>query len=287
MTGPAVSVIIPTLDRPAALQRCIDALAMQTLPPDRFEVIVVDNGSRPPVRPELPANGCLLRCSTPGSYAARNAGLAAAGSTWVAFTDDDCAPAPEWLERALESAEPRRIVAGRVRLRYQGSTPTWSERYDRMTGLDVACLVRTDAGVTANLFVLRAAFDAVGPFEEGMFSGGDTAWCRRAVGEGFEMHYAPDAVVDHPARRWAELAQKTRRVAGGAYQRTPRRRRWRRVAQVAFGLFSPRIRLTARTIHHVAYRPHHALGVWAVTWAVRWVRLRETLRLVAGGKPLR
>jgi len=47
MDSPTASVVIPTRNRPQALEHCLDALAEQTLPPGSFEVIVVDNGSEP------------------------------------------------------------------------------------------------------------------------------------------------------------------------------------------------------------------------------------------------
>ena len=53
MTRVECSVVIPTRDRPGPLDTCLGALAAQTLPRDRFEVIVVDDGSRAPVTPRL------------------------------------------------------------------------------------------------------------------------------------------------------------------------------------------------------------------------------------------
>jgi len=100
---PFFSVIIPTYNRPAQLKTCLQALAAQAYPRDRFEVLVVDDGSAEPPR-ELVAsfsnslNITLLTESHGGPSAARNAGAARARGEFLAFTDDDCAPTPEWLE---------------------------------------------------------------------------------------------------------------------------------------------------------------------------------------------
>src|SRR5665213_2521504 len=101
-----VSVIVPVFNHKAELKRCIAALAAQTFPRDRFEVIIVDNG---------PADGSAVRLDElaaalsefphaqalqqplPGSYAARNLGLSVATGDILAFTDDDCIPQPDWL----------------------------------------------------------------------------------------------------------------------------------------------------------------------------------------------
>src|SRR5690348_14106795 len=53
VASPTVSVVIPAHGRIAKLQRCLDALADQTLPRDAFEVIVCDDGSPEPIAPAL------------------------------------------------------------------------------------------------------------------------------------------------------------------------------------------------------------------------------------------
>ncbi|MEM8761253.1 MAG: glycosyltransferase family A protein, partial [Pseudomonadota bacterium] len=96
---PGISVIIPVFNDAGGLARCLDALARQT-DAAPFEVIVVDNGSDPPLDPAtLPALPSLrlIRETAPGSYAARNAGIAAARAAILAFTDADCRPRPDWL----------------------------------------------------------------------------------------------------------------------------------------------------------------------------------------------
>jgi glycosyltransferase involved in cell wall biosynthesis len=97
-----VSVVIPTYRRADELERCLRALAEQTRPAD--EVIVVH-------RPEDEESYACCRSyegtlalrtievARPGQIAALNAGLAAARGSVVAFTDDDCRPVPEWVER--------------------------------------------------------------------------------------------------------------------------------------------------------------------------------------------
>lgn len=102
------SVIIPTRDRPELLEFCLVALNAQTFSKDRFEVIVVDDGSSVPIGPVVERHSRtlpirLLRQQNRGPAAARNQGLHAAAGTYVVFTDDDCRPEPEWLS-AYEAA---------------------------------------------------------------------------------------------------------------------------------------------------------------------------------------
>jgi glycosyltransferase involved in cell wall biosynthesis len=114
-----ISVIIPVWNSGALLRRCLEALARQTLGPDCFEIIVVDNGSSDDsaaIANSFPGV-VLLSEPRPGSYAARNRGLARARGDFIAFTDADCVPAPDWLEQALAAARRHPgagVLAGRI-----------------------------------------------------------------------------------------------------------------------------------------------------------------------------
>lgn len=101
------SVIIPTKNRRLSLLRCLRALADQETA-RRFEVIVVDDGSSPPIRagdlPALPA-ARVISSGGVGPAGARNRGVEAAAAPFVLFTDDDTAPAPHWVEAACAFLE--------------------------------------------------------------------------------------------------------------------------------------------------------------------------------------
>src|SRR6266498_3763264 len=99
MTGPGISVVIPTYDRCEALARTLGALARQTLPAKDFEVVVVVDGSRDDTRAvlemlETPFALRWLWQENLGRSAARNAGIRAARADVVVFVDDDVEPAP-------------------------------------------------------------------------------------------------------------------------------------------------------------------------------------------------
>ena len=114
-----VSVVIPTFNRPDALRRGLDGLAGQTLPADRFEVIVVDDGSgRPPREVVAGFEGRypvrLLEKPNGGLASARNHGAAHAEGEFLLFMDDDILPCPEFLEAHLAAHEgaPRVVALG-------------------------------------------------------------------------------------------------------------------------------------------------------------------------------
>jgi hypothetical protein len=75
------------------------------------------------------------------------------------------------------------------------------------------------AGATANLFVKREVFHALGGFSEALTSGGDFAFCKAAVTAGYRLEYEPTAVVRHPTRGFRALLKKAKRIGGGKVER--------------------------------------------------------------------
>lgn len=266
-----ISVIVPHLDEPR-LAACLDALARQTHP--NFEVIVVDNGSKAP--PEVPAPARLILCERPGSYAARNAGIEAAQGDHLAFTDADCLPEPDWLERldaALDSA-PR--ATGPVPLFIDGKR-TAAAIYDCLFAFTQEANAAAGFGITANMAARRDVFEAVGPFAE-VGSIGDREWGQRAEAAGHPIAWAPEAVVRHPARsRLKPLLRKMRRLEGGEADT----RAVTTGQRLHEGLSLPFPLIRARRKEHGFGAVAIGRGV-AVLGIVKVVRLAERLRVARG-----
>jgi glycosyltransferase involved in cell wall biosynthesis len=220
---PFVSVIVPVFleherDR-IALDACVEALLAQTYPRDRYEVILVDNGGLPvPGR----AGVILLREPRPGSYAARNTGLAVARGDIYCFTDHDCMPIPEWLElgvRALEAPGATGVVAGGIPMVETCPPEVSPTAYNYMQ-----VIINHPGGferdrrraVTANLIVRREVMEKVGRFDPTLFSGGDMEWGKRAQQLGFFANVVHEAKVIHRARPTiASVVKRELRIAGG------------------------------------------------------------------------
>lgn len=115
-----VSVVVATYNRRSLLIELLRALARQTLAPDRFEVIVVDDGSRPPARPdvdalEVPYRLTLIEQPNQGVAVARHSGIVRARGEVIVVVDDDMRPLPDLLARHLEAhARGNRLVLGRI-----------------------------------------------------------------------------------------------------------------------------------------------------------------------------
>jgi glycosyltransferase involved in cell wall biosynthesis len=103
-----VSVVISTYNRPALLGELLDALALQTLSPERFEVVVVDDGSLAPVAAALEARHdpfllTVLTQQNAGAAAARHAGIERATGDIIVVTDDDMLVPPDFLAEHLKA----------------------------------------------------------------------------------------------------------------------------------------------------------------------------------------
>jgi glycosyltransferase involved in cell wall biosynthesis len=219
---PLVSVIIPVFNDAQRLRVCLERLEGQTYPHWRYEVIVVDNGSTPPVHLNGMRQVRVLYEPRPGSYHARNAGIAAATGEVIAFTDSDCVPAPDWIERGVARLldEPNcGLVAGRVDVfvHDDAAGPTAVELHEQLTAFQQRRYIEEHHyGATANVFTFRDVIRRVGPFNVQLKSSGDNEWGNRVFAAGFHQRYADDVRVAHPARRsLAELYRKVRRLAGG------------------------------------------------------------------------
>jgi len=111
------SVVLPTFNRVHLLERVAAAILDQTLPPERCELIIVDDGSTdgtPALAAELAGrdNVRLIQQSNRGAAAARNRGIHEASGDVVALTDDDCLVPRDWLERLADGYARHPEVAG-------------------------------------------------------------------------------------------------------------------------------------------------------------------------------
>jgi glycosyltransferase involved in cell wall biosynthesis len=203
---PFFSVIIPTYERPGLLAECIRALARLDYPAERFEVIVVDDGSAVAPAAELEEFGELLDVrlltqANAGPAAARNRGAAAARGHFLAFTDDDCAPDAGWL-RALAArfAEtPDRLVGGRT-LNALPANPH-AETSQLIIEVVYEHYNTGPAGprffASNNLAAPAELFRAGRGFDEAFTTSEDREVCDRWLARGLRLAYAPDAVVLH------------------------------------------------------------------------------------------
>ncbi len=218
-----LSVIIPFYNDSENLANCLEAINRQTLDSSRFEIIVVDNGSSQDIQSVAkiyPAVNVLYE-PIEGSYAARNKGILNSKGDILAFTDSDCIPAQDWLEKGLSSLVNKTnagFVAGKISFFARDEeNMTAVEIWELLYNYDQESFIRDrHFGLTANLITKRSVMDEVGLFNSELKSAGDYEWGNRVYEKGFNIFYDEDLVVKHPARRtFSQLARKVRRLIGG------------------------------------------------------------------------
>ena len=201
MTEPRISVVVPTVDRVALLERTLRGLRAQD--GVDFEIFVVHDGD-PGVRDLLAAWGDrlplrALQIPERGAVPKRNVGWRAARAPFVAFTDDDCEPAPGWLKAALgafdESGDSVDLLQGRVDSHPEdgdvgGTFKRTIEVHQRYEGYP-----------NANLVYRRAALERVGGYDDAYWGAGeDSDLAHRVIESGGGVRYVDDAVVWHAVR---------------------------------------------------------------------------------------
>jgi glycosyltransferase involved in cell wall biosynthesis len=201
---PDVAVVVPSHDRPAGLARLLDALAEQTLPRERFEVVVAHDSSDAETEALLRAHpladeGVLRHLSFPpgpGPAQKRNAAWREARAPLVAFTDDDCRPESGWLEGLVAAASnhPGAIVQGATR-----PDPEDLHLARRAGARSQAIDPPSPHAQTCNILYPRDLLARLDGFEEGLpvAAGEDTDLAWRALDLGAEHVGAPDAVTYH------------------------------------------------------------------------------------------
>jgi len=130
-----LTVCVCTHNRPRHVRDCLEGLRRQTIPRDRFTVLIVDSGSPEPARSELRElardflDAQLIRVDTIGVSVARNAGAAAAGTGYIAYIDDDAVPAADWVAAILNALavpkHPPAVLGGRILPEWEAPLPAW------------------------------------------------------------------------------------------------------------------------------------------------------------------
>jgi glycosyltransferase involved in cell wall biosynthesis len=202
------SIIIPAYGRPEALRRCLLGLAALEYPRDEFEVLVVDDGSPEPLEAITCAfrdrmNVTYIRQENAGPASARNRGAQCARGEFLAFTDDDCVPRPDWL-LLLQSEvirSPEALLGGTTRNGCLGNA--FSEANQILLDSVVSWFQEQGSQLqflpSNNIAMASAAFREVAGFDTSisLAAGEDREFSARWLASGRPMVKAAAACVDH------------------------------------------------------------------------------------------
>jgi GT2 family glycosyltransferase len=206
MPEPRVSIVIPTFNRPANLERCLKSISALDYPRDRFETLIVNDGGTLPSEQvvfRIVSDIAVTVLSQPnrGPAAARNTGIAAARGEFIVFIDDDCVVPPDWLtnvEAAIEKT-PDTLIGGRTVNLFPENV------FSETSQLIVDYVYRYYDGsagnstffASNNIVVRSDLIRDIGGFDENFRTAEDRELCRRWAASGRPFSYAPDVVVMH------------------------------------------------------------------------------------------
>ena len=202
------SIIIPTYNRPQKLTTCLESLTYIDYPRDRFEVIIVDDGSDQVLDSLIEPyhnllNITLIRQKNAGPAKARNTGVNVAKGKYIAFTDDDCIADSHWLS-VLEKAfinSPNALVGGKT-INVLSDNP-----YSTASQLLIDYLYeyynhrseKSQFFASNNFAISRELFNHLGQFDLTfpLAAGEDREFCDRCLFKGYSLSYVPQALIYH------------------------------------------------------------------------------------------
>lgn len=196
----SISIIIPALNEERMIGRCLESLAKLTFSRDRFEVLVVDNGSRDrtlEIAESFHDRLKLRILQKPGVRisALRNLGARAAAGDILAFLDADCLAPENWLDRIFELAPADGIgVLGSNYLLPDDSTwvgRTWHRYQEAPKSGEVSHVPAGD------LIMRREDFLRLRGFDETIQTNEDYELCERARKSGMQVRAFPGIGVVH------------------------------------------------------------------------------------------
>jgi len=197
-----ISIVIPTFNSAKVLGKCLESLANQTVRRERYEVIVVDDGSTDETK-DIAAKYSVkyIYQQNRGPAAARNNGVKHAEGEVILFTDADCEPQPNWIEEMIKplnddhvvgvkgiyKTRQKEIIARLVQVEYE-------HKYERMKKFKYIDFIDTyAAGYRKDIFMKYGGFDERYP----KASVEDQEFSFRLFRDGNKMVFNPEAVVYH------------------------------------------------------------------------------------------
>ncbi|MEK8019274.1 MAG: glycosyltransferase [Candidatus Parabeggiatoa sp.] len=203
------SIIIPTFERPQQLARCLEALAKQQYPRENYEVIVSNDGGQTSLQQVVEQFQDkmalkLIKQLNAGQAAARNGGAAVATGRFLAFIDDDCVAAPDWLSNLAKrfAVEPSYAIGG------QTINALTDNLYATASQMLIAYLysyyhlkqfqaTQPPFFASNNLALPAEVFQEIDGFNETLRCAEDRDLCERWQYAGYRFRYAPEVLVSH------------------------------------------------------------------------------------------
>lgn len=204
---PNISIVIPTFNEERIIKKCLESLYSMNYPRDKFEIIIVDDGSNDKTKDIIKQYDVeLIETSGVGPSEARNIGLKKARGEFIAFTDGDCIVHKEWLNELLKGFVEDNVVGvgGKQKSPRDDSDFGKNVQYFLQKMGFICDYTKSGGGVskaehspTCNVMYHRSVLEKLGGFEKGLWPGEDVELDYRIKKMGYELMNNSNAVVYH------------------------------------------------------------------------------------------
>lgn len=201
---PYISIIVPSYNEERRIADCIASIKNQDYPENRFELIIVDGGSRDRTASIAHEMGCNVATELKrGRAAACNRGIALSRGDIVAFTDADCVLPSNWLReiaRVFQSLSDVAIVGGPSRTPESSSDLAQAAGFLVTLFTWVSFLGVAERVVGCNCAYRKATIAKVGGFDESLPTAEEIDLHHRVSRAGFHIRWNPSMFVWHYRR---------------------------------------------------------------------------------------
>lgn len=201
---PFVTVVVPTYNRKEMLKECLNSLFSQTYPKDRYEIVVVNDGSTDGTEKVLEEYAGKAPCKlkrfnqkNQGVSSAMNTGIKNSEGKIIYFTGDDCIADKNWIKNLADSFSDERVggVGGKV-IAYK--LEKLVEKYSEKTGLlNQKKFKSMNTIITGNAAYRKAILQELGGFDSNLKACEDVDTSIMVQLKGYKIRYVPQAIVKH------------------------------------------------------------------------------------------
>lgn len=195
-----ISIVVPALNAEKMIENCVKSLLDQQYLKEKYEIIIIDNGSTDNTLKLLEKfRKRILISKEPkkGSYCARNKGIKISKGDIIAFIDSDCVADRKWLSQISRAFDNKtKLVGGRIKaLKPYNNLLRYYDIFGHPQELSFAS--DNPFFATANMAIRKKDVKKLAYFNESLKSGGDVEFCSRLIKDKKEIYYEPKAIVEH------------------------------------------------------------------------------------------
>ena len=211
MTKSILSIIIPTHNSELTIEKCINSLTSQSYPREKFEIIVVDDGSLDKTTSLAKKAGADQIIITESCFQgkARNIGVENANANLLGFIDSDCEAKEDWVETIIKELKTLQAITGPIENGNSQSKVAWAEYFVEFCAFNEfrqRSVIRTMPG--CNIACSKESFIKTGGFTEERLSE-DILFGECLRRQGVEQFFIPELKIKHLCRTEPKLRPKT------------------------------------------------------------------------------